>query len=267
MIENIHDGTLQSFINKRKSDSVSPTTVNRSLEVVSTILNQAARVYRDQNGQPWLKQMPPKITKLKENRRKPRPIDHKEQAVLISELPAHLKPMVIFAVNTGLRSENVCGLKWQWEKFIPELERSVFIIPAEVHKTGKKSGRNHIVILNDLAWDVINKQRGKDETYVFAYINPRYAKTPNRIGKIYNNAWKAARERANLKGVRVHDLRHTYGQRLRAVGVDKENRDSLLGHANKSMSSHYAAPDLKRLLEFSNKTLDPNAYATIVTII
>jgi hypothetical protein len=42
--------------------------------------------------------------------------------------------MVLFAVNTGLRESNVCGLRWSWEVFISEVGRSVFVIPPEAFK-------------------------------------------------------------------------------------------------------------------------------------
>ena len=45
----------------------SATTINRSLEVVRTVLNRAARSYRDPDGRPWLEAMPPLITMLAEN--------------------------------------------------------------------------------------------------------------------------------------------------------------------------------------------------------
>ncbi len=40
-----------------------------------------------------------------------------------------------------------------------------------------------------------------------------------RIHHILNTAWKKARLRAGLKQVRVHDLKHTFGRRLRAAGA------------------------------------------------
>lgn len=55
--------------------------------------------------------------------------------------------MALFAVNTGLRDSNVCGLQWRWEIPVPEVGRSVFLIPAEAFKTR----RPHVVILNDAA--------------------------------------------------------------------------------------------------------------------
>jgi len=46
----VHDQTLEPFVKRRLADGASATTINRSLEVVRTILNRAARSYRDDDG-------------------------------------------------------------------------------------------------------------------------------------------------------------------------------------------------------------------------
>jgi hypothetical protein len=51
-IHRVHDATLKSFIADRLASGVKASTVNRSLEVVRTILNRAARSYRDNEGRP-----------------------------------------------------------------------------------------------------------------------------------------------------------------------------------------------------------------------
>jgi hypothetical protein len=40
--------------------------------------------------------------------------------------------MVLFAINTGLRESNVCGLEWRWEVVVHEVGRSVFVIPPDL---------------------------------------------------------------------------------------------------------------------------------------
>src|ERR1700694_575272 len=147
-VNRVHDRTLEPFIADRFATGVTATTINRSLEVVRTILNRAARAYRDDDGRPWLDAIPPLLTMLPESRRPPYPITWQEQDRLFPKLPAHLGRMVLFAVNTGLRSSNVCGLEWAWEVPIPEVGRSVFVIPPEAFK----AKRAHVVILNDAAW-------------------------------------------------------------------------------------------------------------------
>ena len=182
--QQVHDQTLGPFVEARLAGGASPTTINRSLEIVRTILNRAARSYRDPDGRPWLEGVPPLITMLPENPRWPYPITWQEQDALFRRLPAHLARMALFAVNTGLRDSNVCGLQWQWEVAVPEVGRSVFVIPPEAFKTK----RPHVVILNDVAWSIIESQRGKHPIWVFPYRG-------RRIGKMNNNGWQQATAR------------------------------------------------------------------------
>ena len=70
----VHDQTLEPFVRARLADGASATTINRSLEAVRTILNRAARVYRDADDRPWLEGMGPLITMLPETPRQPYPI-------------------------------------------------------------------------------------------------------------------------------------------------------------------------------------------------
>ena len=50
--------------------------------------------------------------------------------------------------------------------------------------------------------------------------------------------------------MRVHDLRHTFAQRLRAAGVPLEDRKALLGHKCGDVTTHYSAPEVAGLIEY-----------------
>ncbi len=253
--QQVHDQTLEPFVKARLAAGASATTINRSLEVVRTILNRAARSYRDTDGRPWLEALPPFITMLPENPRSPYPITWKEQDTLFRKLPAHLARMALFTVNTGLRESNVCGLRWTWEVRVPELGKSVFVIPPEAFKTK----RAHVVILNDVAWSIIKAQRALHLIWVFPYRG-------RRINTMNNNGWQQARHEAGLPLVRVHDLRHSFGCRLRAAGVSAEDREALLGHANHSMALHYASADVGHLLKQANLLLDRSGTRTLLRV-
>ncbi len=192
---------------------------------------------------------------LSEKPRWPYPITWQEQDALFRRLPAHLARMALFAVNTGLRDSNVCGLQWQWEVAVPEVGRSVFVIPPEAFKTK----RPHVVILNDVACSIIESQRGKHPIWVFPYRG-------RRIGKMNNNGWQQARHEVGLPLVRVHDLRHSVACRLRAAGVSAEDREALLGHANHSMAGHYASADVGRLLKQANLILNRSGTQTVLRV-
>jgi len=262
-LEAVHSGSLQAFCDSRiTEDGVSPTTVNRTLEVIRSVLNKAARVWREENGLPWLTSAP-LIEMLDETPRLPYPLTGDEQTRLFAELPGHLERMTLFAVNTGLRDDNVCGLQWKWERYIPELKRSVFVIPSAEFK----GNRQHVAILNDVAWNVIESCRGTHPDYVFTYRNEKKQLSANRIDTMNNTGWQKARNRVNLSQVRVHDLRHTYGQRLREAGVSNEDRAVLMGHATSNMSEHYATPTVSRLIEMANLVTKTRDAVTLLRVV
>jgi integrase len=245
-------------------------TVNRSLEVVRTVLNRAARVWR-MNGKPWLSSSP-LIEMLDESAqdRPPRPISWDEQANLGARLPAHLQRMVLYTVNTGARDDNVCGLRWAWEVPVPEIGRSVFVIPPQHYK----ANRPHVQILNDVAWSVVRECRGMHEDYVFVYrrervknIDEKPVMPYDRIETMNNTGFQTARKAAGLTGVRVHDLRHTFGQRLREAGVQAEDRALLLGHAIEGTPQHYATATIARLVALANKVTETRDHVTLLRVI
>ena len=59
--------------------------------------------------------------------------------------------------------------------------------------------------------------------------------------------------------LRVHDLRHTFGRRLRAVGVPLETRKVLFGHKNGDITTHYSAPEIKELIDAMERLAEGNA--------
>jgi integrase len=202
--------------------------------------------------------------------RQPYPITWAEQVKLLEALPPHLQRMVLFAVNTGARDDNICRLQWSWERPVSELGRSVFLIPAEEFK----SKRPHVLVLNDVAWRIVEGQRGLHSEFVFVYrrertrhveFEPAMAWAP--VDTINNTGFQNARAAAGLARVRVHDLRHTYGQRLRDAAVAEEDRSLLLGHAIDGMAQHYAAATIARLIEAANKVTETRDRTTVLRIV
>ena len=220
-LDEIHMGTLQPFIEGRRKDQVKTRTINHGLKIVRRITSLAATEWIDEYGLTWLVNAP-KIKLLPEDDlRKPYPLNWDEQHRLFAELPSHLEKMALFAVNTGCRESEVCNLQWDWEIKIPELPHlMVFIIPSELVKNGEE----RLVVCNQKAKSVVESQRGKHVQFVFTYKG-----TP--ITRINNTGWKGARKKAGLEYVRVHDLKHTFGRRLRSVGVSFEDRQDLLVRA------------------------------------
>ncbi|MFO1257811.1 MAG: tyrosine-type recombinase/integrase [Gammaproteobacteria bacterium] len=241
-LDRVHAGTLQPYIDARKKSGLKNKTINLALAVVRRILNLAARLWRDGNGMTWL-ETPPLIQLLPiHDARKPYPLTWEEQGRLFQALPDHLARMCLFKVNTGCREQEVCQLRWEWEVKVPELNTSVFIIPS----TFVKNREDRLVVLNHTALSLINELRRMHPEFVFTYKG-------KPVTSINNTAWKRVRANVNLTQVRVHDLKHTFGRRLRAAGVPLETRKVLLGHRNGDITTHYSAPELDELIEAVNK--------------
>jgi integrase len=288
-LTHIDDQALEPFIKDRLATKkledgkvkkgVSNRTVNISIERVVRVLSLCARKWRDDERRPWLDSVP-MLTKLEEKKssRKPYPMSWEEQSILFGELPAHQQTMAFFKVNTGCREQEVCKLRWDWEISVPELETSVFLIPADFGgrhaRSGVKNGDERLVVLNSVARSIIEKQRGVNKDWVFPFND-------TAMHRMNDTAWKKARVRAaklwqekNLRpahpgylSIRIHDLKHTFGRRLRAAGVTEEDRKALLGHKNGSITSHYSGAELGHLIEAANMVSATDSRGPVLTIL
>jgi hypothetical protein len=117
--------------------------------------------------------------------------------------------------------------------------------------------REPVVIQTDYAtvftpWStkaVVAEMRRVHPTHVFCYKG-------KPLQRMYNRAWREARKRAGLPHIRVHDLKHTFGRRLRSVGVSFEDRQDLLGHKSGRITTHYSRVELANLILAANKVCE-----------
>lgn len=251
-LEAVHDAALAPYVAARLKAGRSHKTVNLALGVVRRILNLAARSWRDESGRTWLASAPAiTMLPLVGHQREPHPISWAEQRRLLPALPDHLARMALFVLNTGVRDNVACSLRWDWEIPVPELGCSVFEVPAR-HVKGRKRAR--VVVCNAVAQSVIEAMRGRHSEFVFVYRRERM-KNLNQapvmpykpIARMNNTAWQRARTEVGLPDLHVHDLRHTSGMRLREAGVAESTIADLLWHSGGSITAHYSMAQLAEL--------------------
>jgi integrase len=243
-LEDVHKGTLQACIEAKKLAGNKERTINYLLQTVRRIVNLAEEEWVDEHGLSWLAKAP-KIKLLKgKDKKEPSPLSWEEQDRLFALLPEHYRRMALFKVNTGCREMEVCRLKWEWEVKIPDYQTSVFVIPHEF----VKNEHDRLVVLNQTAKEVVESVRGEHPVYVFTYKG-------QPLSRINNKAWRKARRETGLSHVRVHDLKHTFGRRLRSAGVSFEDRQDLLGHKSSRITTHYSAAEIGNLIEAANSVL------------
>ncbi len=236
-IRKIHSGVFDDFIKERKASGITAGTLTRDFSVIRHVLRLCAAKWRDENGNAYLGAAPmlPTVDGIK---RKPRPISWAEQERLLKELPSYLSEMVLFALNTGLRDQEICGMKWSDECKVTGLDTSVFII----EEIRSKNKYERIVPLNSVARSIVASRRDNKSEYVFDFKG-------RKLERMNNRAWRKAREINELKLVRVHDMRHTFGMRLRAAGVSIEDRQDLFGHHAGRITTHYSKVEISHLID------------------
>lgn len=274
-MERVHVGSLQPFIEMRRKQGVKNRTINKALQVVRHILNLATGEWLDEHGLTWMATSP-KIKLLPEkDKASSYPLTWEEQERLFEKLPLYLRRMALFKVNTGTRDQEVCELRWEWEMQIPELNTSVFVIPG----TFTKNELDRLVVLNDVAHQIVEEVRGEHPDYVFtcARWGNRIIETIDaelsakverrRLYQMNNNSWQKARVEAGLPYFRVHDLKHTFGRRLRAAGVSFEDRQDLLGHKSSRITTHYSAAEVQNLINAANKVCSKSENTPTITML
>ena len=136
----------------------------------------------------------------------------------------HLKYIVPMLLLSGARKREVLDAKWN--DF--DMLNNLWTIPIT------KNGKKRILPITKPLQTILN-QIPKDKTpYLFAspLTNKPYI-------SIYQS-WNSARVKANLKEVRMHDLRHTYASALVNAKCSLYEVQILLGHSTAKMTQRYA---------------------------
>lgn len=140
----------------------------------------------------------------------------------------HIEPMILLAINTGLRKGEIFMLQWHDVDFDRKL--------VTVRAANAKSRKVRHVNLNQRAMAVLSTWKNQQSTlsgWVFK----------NRNGNRYKDikkAWSAVLKTAGITNFRFHDLRHHFASQLVMRGVPLNTVRELLGHADLGTTLRYA---------------------------
>jgi len=144
------------------------------------------------------------------------------------EFTDHLAPLVLLAINTGLRRGELFGLTWE----AIDVARSQLKVAAAT----AKSRRTRHVPLNSEALDVIRRLQ-KHSTAGVGFVFRSAA--GGRMTHI-NRSWAGLVKAAKLVDFHFHDCRHHFASRLVMAGADLFTVQQLLGHSDAAMTQRYA---------------------------
>ncbi len=157
---------------------------------------------------------------------------------LADEYADYIKPMVLFALNTGIRRGSLFSLKWGEIDF----NTRAIILRAAI----SKSGKTERLPINKTAMSVMEtwkKQSADTSDDALIFPSPKTGKMLDNVKK----AWTRILLDAKIENFRWHDMRHDFASQLVMKGVDLNTVRELMGHSDMKMTLRYAhlAPENK----------------------
>lgn len=217
------------------------SSCNKTLNILKHMFTKA--VEWDMVEQDTLKRIR-KVRLLQDDSKRLRYLSKEECQTLISSCQGITKPIVITALNTGMRKSEILSL--EWEKHVDM--RHGFIT---LDKT--KNGERREIPINDTLRAVLQGlTRRLDIPYVF------YDHDTGKPYKDVKRSFKRALRRAGVKDFHFHDLRHTFASHLVMAGVDLTTVSRLLGHKSLTMTlrySHLAPAHMVKAVDMLDMTL------------
>ncbi|MCP5007613.1 MAG: tyrosine-type recombinase/integrase [Planctomycetes bacterium] len=214
----------------RRNKGASSSTINRELYMLSKAFNLAVKEWE------WLRENPvSKVSKESENNERGRWLSDKEETALLRKCPDWLCDIIAFALQTGLRQDELLSLEWSR---VDESRKTILI-----QRT--KNGKPKTVPLSNTALSILKKKtlRSLKNGLVFFSANGTKISRHN-LGRAFRNAL----DKAGIEDFRFHDLRHIFATRLVQRGEDIYKVAMLMGHKDIRMTQRYAhhCPDSLR---------------------
>jgi integrase len=178
----------------RANKGAKPATINCELAMLSKAFSLASKEWE------WIRDNPvSKVPKEKENNKRDRWLSKDEERVLLDNSPEWLREMILFALNTGIRQEELLSLEWA----------RVNLLLKTILLTDTKNGNPITLPLNKIALGVIERRakvRSIDNDFVFRDRNGKKVNAQNlRI------SFNIVLRKIGIKGYRWHDHRHSSG--------------------------------------------------------
>ncbi len=220
---------ILDYQSKRLKDGMKPATVNRELACLRYLFNVAK-----QRGSFFGDNPVSKVKSLEMNNQVERVLTSEEEERLLASCFPHLRAILICALNTGMRKGEILNLTWDDIDF----ENNVITIEA-INTKSKKLKR---IPVNDKLRKVLLEQKLKTGFSEHVFLNSQGNPYPSS-GSL-NRSFEMACRKAEIRGLRFHDLRHTAATRMIESGASIVAVSRILGHADLKTTMRYAHPDI-----------------------
>ena len=215
-LDSLSTHRLAEFRDKRLKDGV------RACQYDLVIIGHCIKLAINEWGLMLDKNPVENVNKPSSNPPRERRLSDEELGLLIKASSrtrnSNILPIVLFALETGMRRSEILGLEWQ----LIDFEKRVALLP----KT--KNGNSREVPLSTNALRILGKQKTKLHPVPFPISD-----------NAFRLAWERLRERAGITNLKFHDLRHEAISRLLEPGLNMAEVATISGHKDPKMLFRY----------------------------
>ncbi len=226
-LSQINSKDIDSYKRHRLRE-VKPASVNRELACLSHIFNFAKREKKFFGNNPVSE-----AKLLPEHNQIERILTPEKEERLLNSSSPELRAILVCALNTGMRKGEILTLRWT----NVDLENNVITL----EHTNTKSKEMRRIPVNSVLRKPLLEQKLKvgGSEYVFLSSNGSPYKRHDSLKQAFNGALR----RAEIKGLRFHDLRHTAATRMIESRASIVAVSRILGHADLKTTMRYAHPE------------------------
>ena len=218
-LDQLRNKTMEDYLTERLHD-VTLATVSKELGVLKSAYARAMRW-------DWVSTTPFRGLALnQEGEERVRWLTDEEEARLVATAAPWLREFILLGLDTGLRRSNLVGLQWSWLHD----HGTVLVVPRQLVKAKKATV---MIPLTTRAASIIQRQ-GRQGPHVFTQSDGQ-AYSVDQVGM----AVIRTATQAQLPGVSLHTLRHTFISRLVQAGRPLPEVAALAGHRDIKMTMRY----------------------------
>jgi len=256
-LDQLNSKAIEDHLTERLRD-VTLATVSKELGILKSAYARAMRWE-------WVSTTPFRgITLNQEGEERVRWLTDEEEARLVATAAPWLREFILVGLDTGLRRSNLVGLQWAW---LHE-QGTVLVVPRQLVKAKKATV---MIPLTTRAATIIQRH-GRQGPHVFTQPDGQ-AYSLDQVGMAVIRTAK----HAQLPGVSLHTLRHTFISRLVQAGRPLPEVAALAGHRDIKMTLRYAhlapshlragiqALEARQLTPRADPGLSPDRRVTLVS--
>jgi integrase len=227
LLRDITPARVQEYVTDKAESGLSPRTINKTLTVLKMMLKHAV-IWG------YLKENPARfVERPREKRKEMDYLTPEEVRRLLGAASPEFRPLFSTAVLTGARQGELLALRWG----DVDLEQGIVYVRRSYHPehgfVEPKSARgSRAIFMSPELVRILRSHKASTNGSADRLVFPNTAGKPMLHQNMVRREFHPALERAGLKRVRFHDLRHTYAAMMISLGENIKFIQTQMGHSS-----------------------------------